>query len=115
LSDSAGKGRRRAPGAPRKSRNRRYAGIELGVRMKMLRFTSAVMFLALVGSPAAQLIPPSPTATLVNFDNIPLGPGQQIPFPVVTTEYTDSAGVTFAGFGQNAAGLFNPSFTPSDV
>jgi len=83
--------------------------------MKMLRFTSAVMFLALVGSAAAQLIPPSPTATLVNFDNIPLGPGQQIPFPVVTTEYTESAGVTFAGFGQNAAGLFNPSFTPSDV
>jgi hypothetical protein len=83
--------------------------------MKMLRFTSAVMFLALVGSAAAQLIPPSPTATLVNFDNIPLGPDQMIPFAVVTTEYTDSAGVTFAGFGQNAGGLFNPSFTPSDV
>jgi hypothetical protein len=73
------------------------------------------MFLALVGSAAAQLIPPSPTATLVNFDNIPLGPDQMIPFAVVTTEYTDSAGVTFAGFGQNAGGLFNPSFTPSDV
>ena len=83
--------------------------------MKMLRFTSAVMFLALVGSAAAQLIPPAPTATLVNFDNIPLGPDQQIPFLVVTTEYTDSAGVTFAGFGQNSGGLFNPSFTPSDV
>ena len=84
--------------------------------MKMLRFTSAVMFLALVGSAAAQLlIPTPPTATLVNFDNIPLGTTQQIPFPVVTTEYTDSSGVTFAGFGQNAGGLFNPSFSPSDV
>ena len=59
-------------------------------------------------------VPPPLTATIVNFDDIDLGPSQQIPFPVITDRYTP-VGVTFAGFGQNAGGLFNPGFDAASV
>src|SRR5262249_30035596 len=83
--------------------------------MKMFRLTSVAILVALAGSASAQLIPAPLTATLVNFDDIDLGPNQMIPFLVVTDQYTVSKGVTFAGFGQNSGGLFNPSFNPQDV
>ena len=83
--------------------------------MKMFGLAGAIVLAAFVGSAPAQLMPPPLTATIVNFDDIPLGPDQQIPFLVVTDQYTDSAGVTFAGFGENSGGLFNPSFNPEDV
>ena len=82
--------------------------------MNISRIASALVLTALVGSARAQLVPPSVTATLVNFDDINLGPDQQIPFPVVTNEYVNR-GVQFAGFGENSGGLFNPSFDPADV
>jgi hypothetical protein len=82
--------------------------------MKILPIASALLLTALVSGVRAQLVPPPPTATLVNFDDIDLGPNQQIPFLVVTDQYVNR-GVQFAGFGQNSGGLFNPSFDPSEV
>src|SRR5262249_56898666 len=82
--------------------------------MKISRIASALVLTALVCSARAQLVPPSVTATLVNFDDINLGSGQVFPFFVVTDQYVNR-GVQFAGFGENSGGLFNPSFTPSDV
>ncbi len=82
--------------------------------MKTLSIASAVLLTALVGGARAQLVPPLPTATLINFDDIDLGPNQQIPFPVVTNEYVNR-GVQFSGFGPNSGGLFNPSFDPASV
>jgi hypothetical protein len=76
--------------------------------MKILRFASAAMLAALVSSASAQIIPAPLTATVVNFDDLTLN--GEIPFPIVTDRYTVSAGVTFAGFGQNSGGLFNPDF-----
>ena len=82
--------------------------------MRISRIAGALLLTALAGNAGAQLMPPPVTATLVNFDDIDLGPNQQIPFLVVTNEYVNR-GVQFAGFGQNSGGLFNPSFDPASV
>ncbi len=82
--------------------------------MRISRIASALLLTALAGSAGAQLMPPPVTATLVNFDDIDLGPNQQIPFLVVTDQYVNR-GVQFAGFGQNSGGLFNPAFNPEEV
>src|SRR5215831_5928829 len=106
---------RRGPGVPAhapatKSAVQRFTTSEsLEVGMKILPIASALLLTALVSGARAHLVPPSPTATLVNFDDIDLGGVQQIPFLVVTDQYVNR-GVQFAGFGQNSGGLFNPSF-----
>jgi hypothetical protein len=82
--------------------------------MRISRIASALLLTALVGNAGAQLIPPPVTATLVNFDDIDLGPSQPFPLPVITNEYVNR-GIQFAGFGQNSGGLFNPSFDPAQV
>ena len=83
--------------------------------MKVLHLVGVLLVSGLVHTATAQLVPPPLTATIANFDDIPLDPNNQlIPFPIVTDHYAP-VGLILSGFGQNSGGLFNPSFNPSDV
>jgi len=78
--------------------------------MRLSRVAGILLLAGMASGANAQIVAAPPTATVVNFDDFPL-PGEfTIPLPVVTTEYTDSRGVTFQGFGTNAGGLVNPDF-----
>ena len=83
------------------------------------RLLGAVLLAAvMVPGAGAQVLPPSPAQTIVNFDDIPGAIDiLSIPAPL-GTEYV-SRGLTFAGFGQNGggvlgtgAGLPNPEISP---
>ena len=81
-------------------------------------FAAVLLAAAIVPGAGAQVVPPSPAQTVVNFDDIPGAIDiLSIPAPL-GTEYT-SRGITFSGFGQNGggilgtgAGLPNPELSP---
>ena len=75
--------------------------------MTSSRFLSVLMLATLVRTATAQLVPPPPTATVVNFDDI-VGCSSLFspPCPVLPPDTYNSVGITIAGFGQNGATAF---------
>ncbi len=65
--------------------------------MRVSRSMVLWLVAGLVGTAAAQVVPPPLSATLVNFDDVqaPEQPARRMP---LTTEYSN-LGVTFGGFG----------------
>ena len=67
--------------------------------MRVLRSIGILLLTGLVGTATAQLQPPPPSATIVNFDDVTEPDSLPADMPL-TTEYSN-LGITFGGFGEN--------------